>query len=144
MKLRFALFLIAAQALCMRAGAQNSPARPADCPAAAEVSQPQMLGLWHAEFQGLWQGATVLLENNAHYTESFSGAVNRNGERAKVAGDVDNGEFTMEESADGQRITATWTGDVVEGSCGREIRGSWQAADGSPARGFVLRKQPAR
>ena len=47
----------------------------------------------------------------------------------------------MEESADGQRIAATWLGDVVEGSCGKEIRGTWKAEGEAAARGFLLRRQ---
>lgn len=113
----------------------------AACPAAADLGQAQMLGLWRAEFQGLWEGATLLIEAHARYAGSLSGAINRNGEKAQLAGDLDKGELTLEESADGVRIAATWLGDVVEGSCGREIRGTWQAAGESAARGFVLRKQ---
>jgi hypothetical protein len=75
--------------------------------------------------RGLWQGATLLLEKHPEYAASFSGAINRNGERRQVAGDIEDGEFTLEESADGVHIAATWVGDVVEGSCGREIRGTW-------------------
>ena len=121
--------------------AQNAPniGMPG-CPEAAEVRQPHMLGLWRAEFSNPAESATLLLEKNAHYADSFSGAINRNGERARVAGDVDDGEFTLEESTDGVRITATWVGDVVEGSCGREVRGEWQAADARTGRPFVLRK----
>jgi len=100
-----------------------------------------MLGLWQAQFEGLAQGATLLLEKNADFADTFSGTINRNGERSRVAGDVEDGEFTMEESADGVRITAVWTGDVVEGSCGREIRGNWQATGEKVARSFTLRKQ---
>jgi hypothetical protein len=99
-----------------------------------------MLGLWRAEFEGLPGGATLLLEKNAQYADSFSGAINRGGERARVAGDVEDGEFTLEESADGLRIGAVWIGDVVEGSCGREIRGNWQATKAKDAHAFVLRK----
>lgn len=117
------------------------PALPAaGCPKAAEVRQAHLLGLWRAEFDGRAAGATLLLEKNASYADSVSGSINRDGERARVAGDVDEGEFTLEESADGVRITATWTGDVVEGSCGREIRGSWQAARNPRPLPFVLKK----
>lgn len=101
-----------------------------------------MLGLWRAEFDGL-AGATLLLEKNASYADSFSGQVNRNGERARVAGDVDEGEFTLEESTDGIRITATWAGNLVEGTCGREVRGTWQAARDKRGVPFVLRKLAA-
>ena len=58
-----------------------------------------------------------------------------------LAGDVHKGEFTLEESADGKRISAVWTGDVVEGSCGKEIRGTWQEEKDPPRPyPFVLRK----
>lgn len=114
----------------------------APCPAPADVSQIHMVGVWRAEFQGLWQGATLLIEKHPEYEGSLSGGINRNGEKGLIAGDVENGELTLEESADGKRISATFLGDIVEGSCGREIRGTWQAEDDSPVREFVLRKQP--
>lgn len=122
------------------AGAQAQGTR-ADCPKAAEVAQRHLLGLWRAEFEGLAQGATLLLERHPELAESVRGAINRNGDRAQVAGDVDEGEFTLEESINGVNISATWTGGVEDGSCGKEVRGTWQAADGSPPRGFILRKQ---
>jgi hypothetical protein len=111
------------------------------CPAAAEVGQQHLLGLWRAEFEGLAQGATLLLEKHPERTDSVRGAINRNGERAHVAGDLDEGEFSLEESVNGINISAIWLGDVVEGSCGREIRGSWKAEGGPRQFQFVLRKQ---
>jgi len=110
-----------------------------ECPRAADVEQKHLLGLWRAEFDGA-PGATLLLEKHPDFAENFRGAVNRDGQRAEVAGDVEDGEFTLEESANGVNISATWLGDVVEGSCGREIRGTWQAENDRRARGFVLRK----
>jgi hypothetical protein len=113
-----------------------------ECPHASETKQSNMLGLWRAEFDGQGHVGTLLFEKHATYSESFSGAINRNGERRLLAGDVEDGEFTLEESADGQRIAATWLGEVVEGSCGREIRGTWTAeGDANKPRNFVLRKQ---
>ena len=126
--------------LCPLLAAQTA-GNGASCPKAADVTQQQMLGLWRAQFDGLTQGATVLLEASTSHPGSFSGGVNRNGERGQVAGDIEDGEFTLEESPDGQRIAATWLGDVVEGSCGREIRGSWKAEGAAAAVPFVLRKQ---
>lgn len=113
----------------------------ADCPQPHEVTQAQMLGLWRAEIDGSWHWATLLFEKHPEYGDSFRGAVNRNGEKAQVAGDLVDGEFTLEESTDGVRIAATWLGDVVEGSCGREIRGTWKAEGSEAERNFVLRKQ---
>ena len=121
------------------AGASRSR-RPRPVRTAAEVGQQHLLGLWRAEFEGLAQGATLLLEKHPERTESVRGAINRNGERAQVAGDLDDGEFSLEESVNGVNISAVWLGDVVEGSCGREIRGSWKA-EGDPRQfQFVLRK----
>jgi hypothetical protein len=135
MKLPLAIAL----SLCALAG--TAAAQAPACPQAAEVGQQHLLGLWRAEFEGLPQGATLLLEKHPELTESVRGAINRNGERALVAGDVDDGEFSLEESANGTNISAIWLGDVVEGSCGREIRGSWKAEGDSRQYQFVLRKQ---
>lgn len=69
-----------------------------------------------------------------------------------LAGDVDEGEFTLEESDNGQTISATWSGTVIDNSCGKEIRGTWikslsttatNAALGQASNHrFVLRKLP--
>ena len=123
------------------AGAQNAGQSVAVlCPRAHEVAQSHLLGMWRAEFEGLAQGATLLLEKHPELGESVRGRINRNGERAEVAGDVDEGEFTLEESENGVNISATWMGDMVEGSCGREIRGTWQAERDRRTHSFVLRK----
>ncbi len=115
-------------------------ARPLPRHSPAEVSHQHLLGLWRAEFEGLAQGATFCWNKHPEPPESVRGAVNRNGERAQVAGDLDDGEFSLEESVNGVNISAIWLGDVVEGSCGREIRGSWKA-EGDPRQlQFVLRK----
>jgi hypothetical protein len=113
----------------------------APCPTAQEVTQAGMLGLWRAEFDGAVHAGTLLFEPHPEYAASFRGTINRNGERRPVAGDIEAGEFTLEESADGVRIAATWLGDVVEGSCGREIRGTWTRDGENTGQAFVLRKQ---
>ena len=111
------------------------------CAPAADVAPRDLLGVWKAEFQGSWEGATLRLEPHPEYAESFRGTLERAGSRAQVAGDLEDGEFTLEESADGVHIAAAWLGDVVEGSCGREIRGTWTRDGETAGRGFVLRKQ---
>ncbi|AEG91479.1 hypothetical protein [Ramlibacter tataouinensis] len=141
MKRTIALLLMAACLAPVQAAAQT---KVRTCPRAAELKPEQLLGRWRAEFEGLAQGATVLLERNPRWEGRFSGTVNRNGARSEVAGDVEDGEFTMEESADGTRISATWLGEVVEGSCGREIRGTWEAEGTELARPFVLRRTAPR
>ena len=119
----------------------SSAASDPACPHASEVKQEHLLGLWRAEFEGKAQGATLLLEKHPMFALSLRGAINRNGERAQLAGDVEDGEVTLEESANGSNISAVWLGDVVEGSCGREIRGAWKAEGNAKQFQFVLRKQ---
>jgi hypothetical protein len=128
--------LAVALALCA-----GSALAQAACPHSSEVRQGDMLGLWRAEVDGGGHFATLLLEKHALYAESFSGTVNRGGDRRQLAGDVEDGEVTLEESADGVHIAASWVGELVEGSCGKEIRGTWTVEGEQEGRGFVLRKE---
>jgi hypothetical protein len=124
-------------ALCAAVAAQAQPA-PA-CPAPQDVAPRSLVGLWRAEFEGRGPAGTVLLEPHREYAESLAGAINRDGARSAVVADLDDGEFTMEESQDGVRIGATWQGSLVDGSCGREIRGKRSGGwDGTVP--FVLRR----
>lgn len=113
----------------------------APCPAAEDVMPKALLGTWKAEMQGEWDTATVTLVPHPDYVQSFRGSVERKGQRSQVAGDLDDEGFTLEESADGVHIAATWLGDVVDGSCGREIRGTWTRDGETTGRTFTLRKQ---
>ena len=105
------------------------------------MGQLHMVGLWRVEFEGTGHVATLLLEKHPEYEGSLAGAINRNGVRGQLAGDIEKGEFTLEESADGTHISGVWVGEVAEGSCGREIRGTWQEEKDPPRPyPFVLRK----
>lgn len=113
------------------------------CPHAADAHQANLLGLWTADFEGVGHVGTLLLVKHPIDEESFHGTIDRDGDRRELAGDIDAGTLTLEESADGVHIAATWVGDVVEGSCAREIRGTWTAEDDDAhPRKFVLRKSP--
>jgi hypothetical protein len=127
-----AAILLAAHVLCAHA---------ADCPAPDEVAQTQLLGTWQASIEGLASATTVTLVKHPEFAETVRGHLERGGQRIELAGDVDNGDFTLEESANGRNISATWLGEVVEGSCGREIRGTWKAEGANEERPFVLKKQ---
>ena len=105
----------------------------------------QLQGVWHTDLPG-HGGATVLrLGQHPELAGSVRGTLERAGKTAQVVGDVHDGELTLEESMDGKRISATWLGDVVEGQCGKEIRGQWResTADDAPEISvpFVMRKQ---
>lgn len=119
------------------------PVQP--CPAPAEVRQIHLLGTWQAQFEGLTQSGTLLLLKHPEFEESFTGSITRGNARAQIAAEVERGGFTMEESADGTHISGTWVGDIVPGSCGREIRGVWQEEKDPPKPyPFVLRKMQGR
>lgn len=110
------------------------------CPKAHQVTQEHLIGSWRAEFTDL-PVATLHLWQHPELAGSVRGQANRGGKLADLAGDVDEGEFTLEESLNGVNISATWLGDVIEGSCGREIRGSWRTEGHADEHEFVLRKQ---
>jgi opacity protein-like surface antigen len=115
-------------------------AHAADCPAPADVSQAHLLGTWQATIEGQ-APVTLQLAKDPEFAETVRGHLERGGQRVELAGDVDEGDFTLEESMNGRNISATWLGEVVDGSCGREIRGTWKAEGAREERPFVLRKQ---
>ena len=108
-----------------------------------DTGQAQLLGRWRAELQG--RSAPVLLQLTPHpeLSESVHGTLQRDGTTVLLAGDVDQGQLTLEESTDGRRISANWLGTVQEGSCGKEIRGTWNSDTTNPPTSipFVLNKQ---
>jgi hypothetical protein len=110
------------------------------CPKAQEATHRNLLGTWQAEVEGQ-PAAVIVLRQHPDLAESVRGSVRRAGRDTEAAGDVDEGEFTLEESADGIHISAVWLGDVAPGSCAREIRGTWQADGERATHQFVLRKQ---
>jgi len=117
-----------------------APVAPIACPKAQEATHLHLLGTWNAEVEGR-PAAVIVLRQHPDMAESVRGSVRRADRETETSGDVDEGEFTLEESADGVHISAVWLGDVVEGSCAREIRGTWQADGESATHKFVLRKQ---
>ncbi len=142
---KIAIFLIAACAICSRASGQNDPQASAanSCPAAKLLKAAQIHGQWRVSFKsapaGLPATATVLLERHAQFSESVAGFVIRNlaapapghAAKAQLAGDLEDGFLTLDESSNGISITGTWNAEVVEGSCGRSIRGSWKDTSSS-------------
>ncbi len=116
----------------------------AACPANASLTARDLLGSWRAEFPGsAGPGAHLVLERNPDWPDSLAGRIRREGStgrEARLAGDLEDGTFTLEESADGVRIDAVWVGQPVEGQCGREIRGTWRAGGQETGRDFVLRR----
>jgi hypothetical protein len=143
MKLRLfcALALVLVQSSqAIEKAAPVAGAHPA-CTATMPIALPQLYGLWRAQFEGLDQGALVLLEAHPEYP-GFTGGVSRSGVKSLLAGDLDQGVVGLEESDDGTRISASWQGELVEQSCGKEIRGTWTNEITDRKYPFVLRKLP--
>ncbi len=130
----------------------------AQCAAADEATHETLLGHWQAQFSAAGEGAAgegaasaalpmaAELELTPHpeLAASVRGRLQRAGSQALLAGDVDQGDFTLEESINGTNISATWIGQVVPDSCGKEIRGTWTQENPPLSLSFVLRKQSGR
>lgn len=113
----------------------------AACPAPADLGPAHLWGLWRVSF-GDGTTATVLFEKHPERTESVRGAINRDSVQSLLAGDVDDGVLALDESDNGLQITATWSGNVADTSCGKEFTGIWRRSNDNTERSFVLRKLP--
>ena len=123
------------------------------CNEAAPMPVEQLLGLWQLTLwpeagsadQPVSQGA-VLFEPHPEYPGSVRGRLKRSGPgndlQALLSGDVVNGEFNLDESDDGVRMSAVWVGTPQD--CGRRLQGVRDTvqADGAAdtALRFELRK----
>ncbi|SDP72297.1 hypothetical protein SAMN05216303_106269 [Rhodoferax sp. OV413] len=156
MKTWIATFFIAACAISTCATGQNLVNPPASCPAVNTLSNAHLYGQWLAQIDGEPGPASVQFLKDPDQDDSLVGSINRalpvdpkapktpKGAAAKpalLAGDVQDGEFNLEESDDGVRISATWSGQLVAASCGKEIKGIWTNALNDQTHPFVLRRQ---
>jgi hypothetical protein len=136
-----------------RAQSPQTP-RAASCPTATELRAQDLHGLWRlilwpeggSESAPASTGA-MLFGPHPEYPGSVRGRLRRSGLgadlEAEVAGDVgDDGEFNLDESADGRTMDAVWTGQPSD--CGRTIRGQRRSAEGRPDAGPALRFQLQR
>jgi hypothetical protein len=148
--LRYATVLIASVAYPLFAQAQISTPKSA-CPAPKELTQQQAYGDWRVTWQDGGASEVLRFGHNPEVPDSLSGELKRGREKLQLAGDLEDGQLTLEESPDGKAISAAWEGKVVEGSCGKAIEGAWtrdesvaekNAATGgeSGVRKFVLRR----
>ncbi len=117
------------------------PASAQDCPQeATELPVQALYGRWEARFDG-GPSAGVQLARHPEYDGGVRGTIVRDGVTAQLSGDVDDaGQLTLDESQDGQRISAVWSGDLQKESCGKEFQGTWRNSNDDSVQGFVLRK----
>ena len=156
----YATFLIASCAHIHWASAQNNTKNEPKtaCPAPETIKAPQLYGIWQVTFTnppaGLPKTAVMLLEKHEEFSESLSGIVSRdpvtaNGHTAKaaLAGDLEDGLLLLDESSNNISISGTWNGELVQASCGREVKGVWKDTSASappdaPDVSFTMRKRP--
>ena len=63
---------------------------------------------------------------------------------AQLAGDIDpDGLLALDESQDGKSISASWSGTLQPGSCGKQFKGTWRRASDDSSHAFVLHKASA-
>lgn len=140
---RINAWLFALAALLSLSACQGLPTRSA-CPTGQDMSPQMLYGAWTAQIEGepVW---TLTLGPHPEHAGSLRGeltpTLNQRTQRRAVVADLDDGEFTLEETHDGQRIAATWLGQLPKAGCGRQIQGHRSMA-GQDNRPFLISRQP--
>ena len=158
MKHRFTIILIALHAVFMPAISQNSLKNNAPdastaprCIAAKDLQNTDLFGAWSLllEGSGKEQITRLQLQRNPEFAESLAGSFMLSDKNFEVFGDVEDGAFELEESANGKDISAIWKGRVTEGSCGatltivgtrRVVDGNNNNSNNSDEQNFVMRR----
>ena len=133
------------------------------CSTTKNIKAPQLYGIWQVTFinppAGLPKTAVMLLEKHQEFSDSLSGIVSRDlppataantpghAAKAALAGDVEDGFVILDESSNNISISGTWNGQLVEASCGREVKGVWKdtsatAPPDAPDVPFTMVKRP--
>ena len=111
-----------------------------DCPSAQDMSTDLLHGQWVAQVAGEAPWALTLGPHPEH-AGSLRGTLTQGAQQHAVVADLDDGEFTLEETHDGQRIAATWLGSLPPAGCGRHIQGQRVLPDQS-SRPFHITRTP--
>ena len=145
----FASLIATAAVLTACAGAPNGAGDAgtfdsAECTDVRTLNAGQLYGTWELELTGLNQRGQLTLTQHPEFSASLRGEFRYGGQRSIASGDVEAGEFNLDESLDGKSLHAFWSGKLTPARCGAEIRGTWQTLPqpGKPAQesAFVLRR----
>lgn len=122
-------FLFRAPLIAAAALVAGCAATDPNCPPSGSPLPPRALvGAWDARIGDDSTAIRLLLQPHPDYA-GVRGQVLRGDMAAQVAGDInDQGLLLLDESEDGQRISATWEGEALARSCGRVFRGQWRRA----------------
>ncbi len=115
------------------------------CPHLARWQARELYGRWSVELPQLGESGTLALRRHPEFAASLRGEFDIAGVHSIASGDVEEGDFNLDESRDGKTLSAFWSGRLDMASCGREIRGSLQRLDRPGQKGldtpFVLRRE---
>jgi hypothetical protein len=143
--IRFTIILIATTAHIHWANGQihsKTIAETARCVAAKDLVNTDLFGVWSLLIEG--SGSSVVthmqLQRNPEFAESLAGSFQMGEKKFEVFGDIEEGAFDLEESANGKDISAIWKGRVAEGSCGQTILGTRRNVADNTEQSFVLRR----
>ena len=159
-----AIFLIASCAHIHWASAQNDSQKEAQtaCLSVKSIKAPQLYGIWQVTFTnppvGLPKTAVMLLEKHQEFSDSLAGSASRDlgpaapntpghASKAALAGDVEDGFVILDESSNNISISGIWNGELIQSSCGREVKGVWKDTSASappdaPDVPFTMVKRP--
>ncbi len=146
MKRSFLLFF----GSCVLSGmalAQSEPQDSSKVQAASACLAPKafqshhLFGAWRIELPATKQTGRITLRRHPEFSESLRGELRYGSTEAIASGDIEDGELNLDESSNRISITATWTGKLVESSCGKEIRGEWHDVEKDIRSPFVLRRE---
>ncbi|PIT76816.1 hypothetical protein [Limnohabitans sp. G3-2] len=118
----------------------HSPVPPS-CPSGADLRADMLFGPWQVQLAGATSPLHLHLGPHPEHEGSLKGELRQGQQRHAVVADLDEGEFTLEESHDGVRIAATWLGRPTPGHCGRLIQGQRFEKD-QTGQAFRLQRQP--
>jgi hypothetical protein len=131
--------LISLIALLALSACNLLPTRSA-CPTAQDLTPEMLYGQWTVQITGEMPWALTLGPHPEH-VGSLRGELTQGQQRHAVVADLDDGDFTLEETHDGQRIAATWQGSLPTAGCGRQIQGQRTLA-GQNSRSFLITRTP--
>ena len=115
-----------------------------ECPDVKTLRAAQLYGSWELELTATQQRGQLTLRQHPEFSESLRGDFRYGGQHSIASGDVEGGEFNLDESVDGKSLHAFWSGRLEPIRCGAEIRGVWQTLprDKQPTQEspFILRR----
>ncbi|HBK00285.1 MAG TPA: hypothetical protein DDZ62_10155, partial [Delftia acidovorans] len=82
----------------------------APCPGDEEMKDSQLQGEWTGTVEGQSQPVRLQLGPHPQWKGNVKGTIARGADTRPMVGDVADAHITLEESADGKPIAATWLG----------------------------------